>query len=48
MNSKSRHGWTWVYRKLCGLHCSRRTVLYRATLYYFCGDIGTLKSQDNW
>ena len=48
MGNPPKHGWTWAYRKLRGLHCSRFTALYRATLYAVRGDTGTLTSNDNW
>lgn len=48
MSNAPKHGWTWAYRKLRGLHCSRITALYRATLYFVRGDTGTLTSADNW
>ena len=48
MGHTPKHGWTWAYQKLRGLHCSRLTALYRATLYSVRGDTGTLTSNDNW
>jgi len=48
MDNAPKHGWIWAYRKLRGLHCSRITALYRATLYFVRGDTGTLTSHDNW
>ncbi|WP_191625234.1 hypothetical protein [Pseudomonas fluorescens] len=40
MSDKPEHGWKWAYRKLRGLHCSRITAAYRATLHFIWGDTG--------
>ncbi|MEX5686267.1 MULTISPECIES: hypothetical protein [Pseudomonas] len=48
MSSAAKHGWKWAYEKLRGLHCTRTTALYRATLYWLRGDTGSCTSQDNW
>jgi hypothetical protein len=48
MSETPKHGWTWAYRKLRGLHCNRITAFYRATLYFVRGDTGTVTSEDLW
>ncbi|OKA27113.1 hypothetical protein BOH74_04825 [Pseudomonas versuta] len=41
MNDTTKHGWTWAYRKIRGLQCSRVSSIYRASLYVIRGDSGT-------
>jgi hypothetical protein len=48
MNSAPKHGWKWAYDKLRGLHCSRRTAFYRATLYSIRGDTGSFYVDRSW
>lgn len=48
MSIAPKHGWKWAYQKLRGLHCSRGTAFYRATLYSLRGDTGTFYVDRSW
>jgi hypothetical protein len=48
MNNINKHGWKWAYRKIRGLHCTRLSAIYRATLYSIRGDTGSFISEDSW
>ena len=41
MSASTKRGWTWAYRKMRDLHCSRSSALYRATRFWLRGDTGT-------
>ncbi|QDV95058.1 hypothetical protein FFH90_012410 [Pseudomonas sp. ATCC 43928] len=42
--TKSR-GWEWAYKKIRSFGCSRRTAIYRASLYALRGDSGGFSSE---
>lgn len=48
MEGTGKHGWVWAYRKLRGLHCSRHTAFFRATLYLVRGDTGSFYVDKSW
>ena len=48
MENKSKRGWSWAYKKIWGLHCSKFTSAYRATRYALLGDTGTFYSKVSW
>ena len=44
----NNHGWKWAYRKIRGLHCTRLSAIYRATLYSIRGDTGSFTCDATW